>query len=52
MRARNRPVTAIKVTGFRAAMAVAHAWLRAGGRWAWGTSVFAVGCKPLAEDRR
>ena len=29
-----------------AAMAVEHAWLRAGGRWAWGTSVFAVARKP------
>jgi ubiquinone/menaquinone biosynthesis C-methylase UbiE len=37
--------------GFRVAMAVEHAWLRAGGRWAWGTSVFAVGRKPLAENR-
>jgi SAM-dependent methyltransferase len=37
--------------GFRAAMAVEHAWLRVGGRWAWGTSVFAVGRKPLAENR-
>jgi SAM-dependent methyltransferase len=37
--------------GFRAAMAVEHAWLRVGGHWAWGTSVFAVGRKPLAENR-
>ena len=36
---------------FRAAMMAEHAWLRVGGRWAWGTSVFAVGRKPLAEDR-
>ena len=36
------PVEAV----FDAAMAVEHAWLRAGGRWAWGTSVFAVARKP------
>jgi SAM-dependent methyltransferase len=35
--------------GLRAAMAVEHAWLSVGGRWAWGTSVFAVGRKPLAD---
>lgn len=27
---------------FRALMACEHAWLRAGGNWAWGCSVFAV----------
>ncbi|MGH7944913.1 MAG: class I SAM-dependent methyltransferase [Opitutaceae bacterium] len=27
-------------------MRLEHAWLRAGGRWAWGTSVFGVGRKP------
>jgi len=31
----------------RAAMAVEHTWLRLGGRWAWGSSIFAVGKKPL-----
>jgi SAM-dependent methyltransferase len=31
---------------FNATMAVEHAWLRAGGRWAWGSSVLAVGRKP------
>ena len=31
---------------FRGVMAVEHAWLRAGGTWAWGTSVFAVARKP------
>ena len=31
---------------FRALMAVEHGCLRAGGRWAWGTSVFAVARKP------
>lgn len=31
----------------RGMMALEHAWLRAGGRWAWGTSVFAVARKPL-----
>lgn len=29
-----------------AAMALEQAWLRVGGRWAWGTSVFAVARKP------
>ena len=32
---------------FGAMMAVEHAWRRAGGTWAWGTSVFAVARKPL-----
>lgn len=32
--------------GFDALMAVEHAWLRTGGNWAWGTSVFAVARKP------
>ena len=32
---------------FGAMMSVEHAWLRAGGTWAWGTSVFAVARKPL-----
>ena len=31
---------------FRLLVAPEHAWLRAGGRWAWGSSVFAVGRKP------
>lgn len=31
---------------FRAMMAVEHAWLKAGGTWAWGTSVLAVARKP------
>ena len=31
---------------FRAMTAIEHAWLRAGGRWAWGTSVLAVARKP------
>jgi hypothetical protein len=30
---------------FNALMAVEHAWIRIGGRWAWGTSVFAVAGK-------
>jgi len=29
--------------GFRGLMAVEHAWLRAGGRWAWGSSILACG---------
>lgn len=32
--------------GFRGLMALEHVWLRAGGRWAWGTSVFAAARKP------
>lgn len=31
---------------FRGAMAIEHAWVRAGGRWAWGSSVLAVARKP------
>ena len=27
-------------------MAIEHAWLRAGGKWGWGTSVFGVARKP------
>lgn len=37
-----KPVDAM----FAAMMSVEHAWLRAGGAWAWGTSVFAVARKP------
>lgn len=32
--------------GFNGLMAVEHAWVRAGGRWGWGTSVFGVARKP------
>ena len=31
---------------FGGLMAVEHAWMRTGGRWAWGTSVFGVARKP------
>ena len=31
---------------FGGLMQVEHAWLKLGGRWAWGTSVFAVARKP------
>lgn len=31
---------------FGGLMALEHAWLRAGGRWAWGTSVFGTAVKP------
>lgn len=31
---------------FRGMMAVEHAWLRAGGKWAWGSSVLALARKP------
>ena len=37
---------------FGAMMAVEHAWLRAGGTWAWGTSVLAVARKPGGEAGR
>lgn len=33
---------------FRGMMAVEHAWLRAGGKWAWGSSVLALARKPGA----
>ena len=32
---------------FGAMMSIEHAWLRAGGTWAWGTSVLAVARKPV-----
>ncbi len=32
--------------GFNGLMAFEHAWLRTGGRWAWGTSVFGAARKP------
>lgn len=32
---------------FRGMMAIERSWLRIGGRWPWGTSVFAAACKPL-----
>ncbi|MBI5380849.1 MAG: class I SAM-dependent methyltransferase [Opitutae bacterium] len=36
---------------FRGVMAAEHAWLQLGGRWAWGSSVFAVARRPLAENK-
>jgi ubiquinone/menaquinone biosynthesis C-methylase UbiE len=30
----------------RGVMSVEHAWIRLGGRWAWGSSILAVGRKP------
>jgi SAM-dependent methyltransferase len=41
-----KPYPAVLEAGFNAAMAVEHAWVRAGGRWAWGSSVFATARKP------
>lgn len=32
--------------GFNGLMAFEHAWLRRGGKWGWGTSVFGVARKP------
>ena len=37
---------------FNGAMALEHAWLGSGGRWAWGTSVFAVARKAGSNGRR
>lgn len=37
---------------FSGAMTIEHAWLRAGGRWAWGTSVLAVARKPGTQTGR
>ena len=44
---------AIVDAAFRLLVAPEHAWLKAGGRWAWGSSVFAVARKPggRAESR-
>ena len=36
---------AVVEAGFNALMRLEHAWLRTGGRWAWGTSVFGVARK-------
>ena len=33
-------------TVLRGVMGLEHAWLRLGGRWAWGSSILAVGRKP------
>ena len=41
-----KPYPAVLEAGFNAAMAVEHAWVRVGGRWAWGSSVFATARKP------
>lgn len=35
---------------FRSTSAAEMAWIRFGGRWAWGSSVFAVARKPLAVE--
>jgi ubiquinone/menaquinone biosynthesis C-methylase UbiE len=40
------PVDAV----FNTLMALEHAWMGVGGRWAWGTSVFATARKPMAMD--
>jgi len=31
---------------FAGMMRIEHAWLRCGGTWAWGSSIFAVARKP------
>jgi hypothetical protein len=33
---------------FTGLMGIEHAWVRAGGRWAWGSSIFASARKPSA----
>jgi len=43
---------AIVDAGFSALVAPEHAWLKAGGRWAWGSSVFAVARKPVKKVER
>lgn len=35
---------------FNGLMAIEHAWVRSGGRWGWGTSVFATARKPGRSD--
>lgn len=37
-----KPQPAIVNAVLRGAMALEHAWVRSGGNWAWGTSIFAV----------
>ena len=41
-----KPYPTVLEAGFTAAMGVEHAWIAAGGRWAWGSSVFATARKP------
>ncbi len=41
-----KPYPGFVDAGFRGLMALEHAWLRVGGRWGWGTSVFGVARKP------
>ncbi|MDO8539736.1 MAG: methyltransferase domain-containing protein [Opitutaceae bacterium] len=41
-----KPYPAAVEAMFRGLMTIEHAWMRGGGQWAWGTSVFAVARKP------
>ena len=42
---------AIVDAAFRLLVAPEHAWLKAGGRWAWGSSVLAVARKPGGTEK-
>jgi SAM-dependent methyltransferase len=44
----SRPVEAL----MRLVMALEHAWIDFGFSWSWGSSLFVVARKPLAEERR
>lgn len=41
-----KPYPAVLEAGFNGLMGIEHAWLRAGGSWAWGSSIFAFARKP------
>ena len=43
-----KPYPAALEAVFTCLMGIEHAWVRAGGRWAWGSSIFASARKPSA----
>jgi SAM-dependent methyltransferase len=43
-----KPYPAALEAVFTGLMGIEHAWVRAGGRWAWGSSIFASARKPSA----
>jgi SAM-dependent methyltransferase len=43
-----KPYPAALEAMFNGLMGIEHAWVRAGGRWAWGSSIFASARKPSA----
>ncbi len=45
-----KPYSIFVQAPFRLAMVAEHAWIQSGGRWGWGTSIFAVARKPLVSD--